>query len=245
MFGLFQTDLPFGKRLWLTLLALVVAGAIVDTPLASAGNDPIRFATSLLLLYGQANLLAAFPTAIFAGPLIAIEQELKKRADRTVPSFYKATEDYDPLYNRVSLFIGVIFFLAIVVWIADEHVSAELGTIGLGLLLLGEIVEEWRQVYRTGFQHVELRREDANTLRARLIEAGEEQRHRFSGDWVRTVAHLADNRWEVILLTEQSALFRRSYDMGLLHTKWVEGLPQPLRRFLGPHSRQRRVGRID
>jgi hypothetical protein len=104
MFGLFQADMPIGNRLWLALLAIVVAGSIAATPLAQATSDPISFATNLLLLYGQASFVSALLVTIPSLPIMLIEAQIKNRVDKNRPEFFIETEDYVPLWGAFLLF---------------------------------------------------------------------------------------------------------------------------------------------
>ena len=55
MVGLFQADLPFGKRFWYLLIVVVVFGLFDQNILASVPSDPVRFASEAFLLFGFAS----------------------------------------------------------------------------------------------------------------------------------------------------------------------------------------------
>ena len=55
MVGIFQADLPFGKRFWHLLVVVAFFALFNQNILASVPSDPLRFATEAFLLFGFAS----------------------------------------------------------------------------------------------------------------------------------------------------------------------------------------------
>jgi hypothetical protein len=202
MFGFFQADIPIGNRLWLSLLALIVAGSMAGTPLALAKDDPVGVISDLLLMYGQATLIATFALALPLTPLMLLEDWIKERADRDKPRFYIETENYIPLWSRLTQFLILVFFLGAFVWTANGNFSRSVGALGLAFYLLAELLVEWRDVFLQGFEFLELRQsglsDQPSPIEARLIVDGKEWQYSISSDRMYTLAYLGNNAWEIV-----------------------------------------------
>jgi len=239
MFGLFQADLPIGNRLWLTLLAIVVGGSIAATPLAEVASDPVSFGVNLLLLFGQATLIT---TAFLAIPFLIfgiIEFEVKRRADKNRIDFFRETEEYNPLFNRALNFLSLVGYVISVFWIANNNFSAGLGSFGLALFLFAEVLVEWREIYLSGYEYLELQRVK-DTVKARIIREEKVEEFKIKEDWAVLHAYLGDNNWELMEFSKTFSLNRRDCRKGLIPQRWLEIFPKPLKSMFGQRPVRRR-----
>lgn len=239
MFGLFQADLPIGNRLWLTLLAIVVGGSIAATPLVEVASDPVSFGVNLLLLFGQATFIT---TAFLALPLLIvsiIEFEIKRRADKDRIDFFRETEEYNPLTTRALNYLSLVGYVASVFWIANNNFSASLGSFGLALFLFAEVIVEWREIYLSGYEYLELQKVK-DTVKARLIREEKVEDFKVKEDWVTLHAYLGDNNWELIEFSKTFSLNRRDYRKGIIPQRWLEIFPKPLKSMFSQRAVRRR-----
>lgn len=57
MFGIFQSDLPIGRGLWILLLVTVILGGVSDLPFSNFTEQPIPFISEILFLFGYNMVL--------------------------------------------------------------------------------------------------------------------------------------------------------------------------------------------
>ena len=156
MFGLFQSDLPIGERLWFTIIALVLGGSIASEILLESAKNPASFAINLLLIYGQAMIV----TAILLTPLVVImeviELFLKRRTEKEISSFIKTIEKNIAITDRVADFLLLAGYVIVVFWISYGHFNKSVGALGLALGLVGTLLNEWGNVYLWGYEVIEL-----------------------------------------------------------------------------------------
>lgn len=139
MFGFFQADIPFGRRL-LVLLLVVIAVSVLEPSLAPAfSSDPLQFATDVMLLFGAATIVSMVPVLIvylaymllFAPLFLA----LRKTSEQSAFWSYARTRKR-PVSQR--LFVEGMFLLAIPVILAfiGNPLFRSVGFAGLCLSIL-------------------------------------------------------------------------------------------------------------
>ena len=202
MFGLFQSDMPIGKRLWLLLLALVVAGTIASTPLAKVSADPITFTTDLLLLYGLGFLIESLATNII-GWLIAYisTQRRRKNSKPQRPSFFVKLEVPRHISYYVSLAISPFIFVIAVSKITPHFgtLSRKFGAFGLLLFLIAELLTSIKPAtHKDHHEFLSLRMISRGEIKGHLADSRDEEFFDFKANWMKTLAFLAENKWEIV-----------------------------------------------
>lgn len=226
MFGIFQADIPIGNRLWIALLAMIVASAFIPGSLDVFYTEPVAFAISFLFIYGQAALFAVVLTSPFSFvPAVANVVRMFRRA-RPGDNFYYDAETRDTGGGGFQTLVFLLAFVGSVVWIADGNSSGELGTIGLILVLLVEVNYEMQRGARhSQYEYAEITRTgDQLPIAVTLERSGLEKRYEIGDRWSKIVAFLGNNNWEFMALSENCAFVRRPLRKDMILERALEFL---------------------
>lgn len=212
MLGLFQGDLPIGRRLWPILLALVVSGALASE-IITFSQDPVQFTIQTLLLFGYIFAISLIITFCIFLILDRTQKIIDERA--TNRNNYRTLIEKDLIDIWGSSVVNLAYIASIFIGIAyyDSERVRSLGILGLIFLLLMDIVDNL--VFQSEvFEIIELQREPKEKIWARLLS---QNRLRYifflSSDWAKEISYLMSQGWEVIEISSNEetpyALLRR------------------------------------
>jgi len=208
MFGLFQSDLPIGKRLWLLLLALVIAGTISTSPLAKF-NDPLLFTIDILLLYGLGYLCECVLSSIisFCTGYIVVKRDINNFGKEE--PFYKKTRLSTHWTSDLSVIVSPILFVLVLVLITPYfgEKSRRFGAFGLFLYLLAELQASIQSATHKDHHEFLLLESPAGIeIYATTSDSKHIDFFSFKADWMRTLAFLAENGWELVEHSQEVGL---------------------------------------
>lgn len=120
MFGLFQAEMPFGRRLWLMFLVVIAVGVLKPALLPTFQSDPIQFATDLLLLFGAVFLVSVVLVLIFVFTRTLLVAPLflaaRRVSEETVFWRYAETKGTRTIEKLVY---GGSFVVAVLIWLPN------------------------------------------------------------------------------------------------------------------------------
>lgn len=220
MFGLFQSDLPIGKRLWLLLLALVIGGSLASTALAKVNESPLLFANDLLLLYGFGSLVESCVSGLvlFTVGAFVVGKQFTRYKTRE-EYFYTQTKNSIHWLGKLPLIISPIIFVIVVAKIApsfENPALRKLGILGLLLFLIAELLVDVGKVtdkYYHEFLSIQLIGSDE--IWGKLATSEEYKELHVKADWMKTLAFLCASDWEFVEYGDRSALLKRKRRMNL------------------------------
>lgn len=211
MFGLFQTDIPIGRRLWVMVLVFILAGASTNA-ISSYSQDPIQFATDLLIYFGYVYVLS-FGIAIIPGMIgQIIEQEIDRR--RSKEKTYKST--VMPQTSEIWLEIVANLSFIVATYISISSFGSlqilEGGAIGLSLLILVEVFD-LNLLYKETPELLEISEATRSKLLARFLGSNSEQKFTLKSDFLTETQKLIEQKWEIVEMSrskeKSQAVFRR------------------------------------
>lgn len=212
MLGLFQADLPIGKRLWGVLLILVITGSLLNGSI-TISQDPVEFVVQILLFFGSItiwNFILAYPL----GWIFILVR-------RNIPSRYSQINTFDSLVRRdnsdiwLSLFINVAFVISVI--IATKYFETQLGNsmgiVGLIIFLVIELFDI-SLLFKETKEILEIKLEKNGTVTAKLLYKDGEKIYLFVGDFLEAVRRVFDSDWKFVQMSasnsEKYAVFERT-----------------------------------
>ena len=211
MFGLFQTDIPIGRKLWVMVLIFVLVGASTNS-ISSFAQDPVLFATQLLLFFGYVFILSFF-IALVPGLIgQAIERDIERRriTEINYASIIRpqVSQDWFEILANSSFVVAVLISIPS---FGNLRVN-DLGGFGLTLFLVSEIFD-FNLFYEKSSELIELRENGKGKLLARILDKRNDEVFSFKSDFIKEVRQLIDYKWDLIDMTvsnnKSKAIFQR------------------------------------
>jgi len=174
MLGIFQADLPIGRRLWLLALILIVSGLIAGEPIKLL-NDPAAFAIALLIYAGHAFLLGVLYS--LAPMMLVVILDLvamyrRSRAWGTSSILFEGYR-YEWFSDALATLAFILAAVLATVRFGDESLVLT-GTIGLIIILIAEAFDLERLFFlRPNELTLELSSASDKTSTVRLFFAGD------------------------------------------------------------------------
>jgi hypothetical protein len=235
MFGLFQADLPIGRRLWLIILTLVSFGSLQLINVSTVAVDPAKFVVDVLVFFGYVSLLSSI--------LLIIPDFIKKTIYQAIDRKLEKTNPYETAVkwrrNRWWFHsLQDILFIAATLYAAKDFGSAtmyEWGFIGLIGVLVDEVVD-WDDVYVKTKQVLELHISQGGKIKAKLVRSDDVEEFTVpSANWLLEIQSLKHSGWEVLesnlLGTRKSIILERDANLNFINLL-IDFLDQKLRRII-------------
>jgi len=221
MFGLFQTDIPIGRRLWVMILVFILAGSSSGV-INSYSQDPVRFALDILIYFGFVSVFS-FVLALVPGLIgQAIERTIDKKRDEE-KSYQSVVKP-----QRSEIWFDILVNLSFVVatYISTSNLGNpnifDIGAIGLFLIVLTEIIDT-DLLYRKSLEILELRDGTKGKLIARIVSENGEKEFTIKSEFVAETRQILDYGWQVVDITKSreksKALFQRYIQIYRLEKK--------------------------
>lgn len=210
MFGLFQTDIPIGRRLWVMILVFVLAGTSTNA-VTSFSQDPILFAVNILIYFGYVDILS-FGIAIIPGMIgQIIEKEIDWR--RSKAKTYESVVRPQRSNTWFEILVNLSFVIATYISVSSfgSPQIIEVGLLGLSLLIVTEIFDI-NLLYTETPEFLELSHDVKGKLIARIINDNE-QKFTLKSDFLTETRQLITHKWEIVDITrskeKSTALLQR------------------------------------
>ena len=140
MFGIFQADLPIGRRLWVILLAIIVSGQIRDAS-TNFTTNPIDFFLNAIYFFGYVFIVSAFFSIL---PLLVLSGvDVYRTAKNEAKDPYREAVKSKNLSVWKDSIFNLAFIITTFVAIPNFGKSSLIasGTLGLAIILLTEVFD--------------------------------------------------------------------------------------------------------
>jgi len=232
MLGLFQADLPIGKRLWSVLLVLVISGALSNGAI-SLSQDPLKFVIQVLLFFGHITVLSI----LFAIPLGMVGTVIEKTimVRRIKQKTFESRIQPDISDNWLLMVLNITFVVAILIAIPEygSSFASYLGIIGLTIFLAIELFD-FNIMFKETIEILEIKSNQNGKVKARLVYNEGDESYSVAGGFLHVIRKVEDSNWRLvniaILSDSSTAIFERSIKRSRLERRIAQKVPSKIQK---------------
>lgn len=212
MLGMFESDLPIGRRLWTILIVLVVLDKLTYLPLSSPETNPIQFVIEILLFFGIVTVIN-IPVFLIATFLLYIRKRITRIKIEKEDPYRAAVRSKDADWvGDVIANCSFIVAIALAIPLFGTSSMKLWGSIGLVFLIIGQALDE-DSINIKVKEILELKSNKDGSIHAKLLLPEKVEYSLTDTDWLTECQMLLSNGWEIVesksIGTLPSAVFQR------------------------------------